>query len=275
MRHSIRRVLALIIALWFAMPGIYAEPIADAGDSFDAAEFVMSDDVDISTDAGDLSVPALDDELLADAGEQTLDALDAEEPSPDPVPSTPTPFAQSAQAGDVTIRVTAGAGAFPEDASLRVSDAPDETLARAAMEAVETLLPGVALRHHLYYIEVLDGAGNPCLPGDENELPLVKVNGLTLNGAARVVVYDRDARQGSELEATGEIEFRFVGSAIYDVVEVTDAAEDEDASEEVATETTSSDSPEGEPASPQGEASEEPEDEDQSPDDPQSQEPSP
>lgn len=83
------------------------------------------------------------------------------EPQSNDAPMEPVPFLQQVEAGDAIITVTAKAGAFPEGATLVVGDDFDKDAARAAAEAA---MSGEVMRHHLYRIDVLDGAGNPCLP---------------------------------------------------------------------------------------------------------------
>ena len=59
----------------------------------------------------------------------------------------------------------------------------ENSAAESAREAVEAALPGKALRHHLYYFELLDRDGNPVLPS--NGMPLVSIAGLDVTGVSR------------------------------------------------------------------------------------------
>ena len=138
-------------------------------------------------------------------------------------PESPAPvaFEQTAAVGDVGFTVTADAGAFPAEARLSV-EAVDADAAQAAVQAIGSSAQGT---HHLYAINVLDGNGNALRPADGVKLPLVRVEGLDLDGEARVFVYDRAINGSYEIEAEGTVQFRFRESAIYDIVDVNQAGQ--------------------------------------------------
>ena len=65
----------------------------------------------------------------------------------------------------------------------------ENSAAESAREAVEAALPGKALRHHLYYFELLDRDGNPVLPS--NGMSVVSIAGLDITGELRVFTYNK------------------------------------------------------------------------------------
>ena len=223
MKYSAKRAFALIIALLLSLPSVCAEPVA-----LDDGIVIVDEAPDISDGPGlvlDGDAFAIEDfdGLLSD-GANGL-ALDGLVPNlADAAPAAPAPVEQTVRAGDAAFTVSAEAGAFPEGASLRVSDILDETLSRAAIEAAEAVLPGGVEQHRLYQIEVIDRDGNLCPVNGEMALPSVRVEGLDVGEAARMVFYDPAEKQGRKIENEIENEkilrFGFVGSGVYDVVEI-------------------------------------------------------
>ena len=208
-----KRVLALMIALMLAIPGIAFSEDASVD------EIVIDDDAvveDVAIDS--LSIDGVD--LFGgadiDLGDLLDTGLDAGLVSNAPEAPAPVAFEQTATVGDAVFTLTADAGAFPAEARLSV-EAVDADVAQAAVESIESTAQGT---HHLYAICVLDGDGNALRPADGVKLPLVRVDGLDLEGEARVFVYDQDINGSYETEAEGSVQFRFLESAIYDIVDV-------------------------------------------------------
>ena len=214
-----KRVFSLMIALILALSSIaYSE------DAF-VDEIVVDDPAALEATAmdGELSIDGLSlfgEELgnidlgnLADIGSDT--GLVSNEPEP----PAQAAFEQTAAFGDVGFTVTADAGAFPDGARLSV-ETVDADVAEAAAQSIGQTAQGA---HHLYAISVLDGDGNALRPADGGELPLVRVDGLDLDGEARVFVYDGAIDGSYEVEAEGTVQFRFRESAIYDIVDVKQA----------------------------------------------------
>ena len=156
-----------------------------------------------------------------DLGDLLDDGLDAGLVSNVPESPVPVAFEQTATVGEAVFTVTAIAGAFPAEARLSV-EAVDAGVAQAAAQSIESTAQGT---HHLYAISVLDGNGNALRPANDVELPLVRVEGLDLDGETRVFVYDRVINGNYEIEAEGAVRFRFPESAIYDIVDVQDDQE--------------------------------------------------
>ena len=129
-KHTFKRTLAFVIALMFAIPGMAVTEPAD--DVVVTDEMIVVDDVFIEgeSDASDEDV----DLFVEEMGEVTLRDL-AEDPEADPeagedeAPEAPAPFDRSAEVGDITVAVTAGAGAFPEGSELRAGRVKDKDLA--------------------------------------------------------------------------------------------------------------------------------------------------
>ena len=200
------------------------------------------------------------------------------------------PFDQAVTIGDVTIGVTANAGAFPAGSALQVTEVSDDEIARAVEAAIGA--EGICT-HRQYRVEVLDAAGNVILPDFEQGAPVVRVEGLNLPADARVAFYDEYAPGAYELEAAVDVEgsaiaFDLMDMTVYDIITVEsqtpssseeaenteaptdgadpteeptdDAAEDIPAEDIPAEEMTSLDPADAEPA-PDGEASEDAEQE--------------
>lgn len=230
MNNTIRRLYALFLALLLALSGT-----AMADDVIVEDLMILDEDLpepsgilDVAAEEIELSVLEIEDIILQEPEDVTLGDCGLELDMGES-PQTPTPFDQQVQVGDVTIRVTAGAGAFPEGAILSAT-VPEDAMAQSATESIEAVAKGV---HHLYCIEIMDAAGNLAVPDPEIEPPVVRVSGLGFSDAARVVVYDRYAEQSHEIDAhaaDGTIRFNFADSAIYDVIEK--VAEEEQPTEE-------------------------------------------
>ena len=216
-----KRVLALLVALMLAIPGVaFSEDV-----SID--ETVIDDGVVLESVTID-SDPSIDATGLSGDGVGNIDlgglldpGLEAGLVSNAPESPAPAAFEQTAAVGDAGFTVTADAGAFPAEARLSV-EAVDADVAQAAVQAIGSTAQGT---HHLYAINVLDGNGNALRPADGAKLPLVRVEGLDLDGEARVFVYDRAINGSYEIEAEGTVQFRFRESAIYDIVDVKQAGQ--------------------------------------------------
>lgn len=154
-----------------------------------------------------------------DLGDLLDDGLDAGLVSNVPESPVPVAFEQTATVGEAVFTVTAIAGAFPGEARLSV-EAIDAGVAQAAAQSIESTAQGT---HHLYAISILDGNGNALRPANDVELPLARVEGLDLDGEARVFVYDRELNGSYEIGTEGSVQFRFQESAIYDIVDVKQA----------------------------------------------------
>ena len=223
MERSFKRALALIIAMLMTASclAVSEEPldieIADNSVSVEggSVEVDFIDDVDLSGLSDGIQIPGNLDL------EGTLETQDAQTVGETPVP---VPFDQSEAVDGVQFTITAEAGAFPAGASLCVTRIGDETLARTVGQAADAILQGTGRRvHHLYAIEVLDAENKPCLPNNDMPLPLVTVRGLILGGTAHVFVYNADTAICREIEANQDdaIQFHFVDSSVYDLVELT------------------------------------------------------
>ena len=223
MKYTIRKITALIIALMLAMPGVVTadETIAVDGGAIQIDDAgIDTDGLDLVLDGDGLTVEDLDG-LLSD-GTNGL-ALDGLVSNLEDATGAPAPFEQTVKAGDVAFTLSAEAGAFPEGASLRVSDILDETLSSAATDAAETILPDGVKQHRLYQIEVIDQDGNICPINAEMTPPSVCVEGLNPDEATKVLFYDPVEKQGREIETEIQNEknlrFGFIGSGVYDVLE--------------------------------------------------------
>ena len=188
-----KRVLALMIALMLAIPGVAFS------DDASVEEIVIDDAAALEDDAldDDLSIDGVD---LFDEGVGNIDLgnlldtdLDTGLVSNGPESPAPVAFEQTAAVGDAVFTVTADAGAFPAEARLSV-EAVDADAAQAAVQAIGASAQGT---HHLYAINVLDAYGNALRPANDVELPLVRVDGLDLDGKARVFVYDGEIGRAS------------------------------------------------------------------------------
>ncbi len=211
-----KRVLALLVALMLAIPGVAFSEEASIDETV-IDDGVMLENVTIDGD------PSIDATGLSGDGVGNIDlgglldpGLEAGLVSNAPESPAPVAFEQTAAVGDAGFTVTADAGAFPAKARLSV-EAVDADVAQAAVQAIGSSAQGT---HHLYAINVLDGNGNALRPADGVKLPLVRVEGLDLDGEARVFVYDRAINGSYEIEAEGTVQFRFRESAIYDIVDV-------------------------------------------------------
>ena len=220
-----KRLLALMIALMLAISGVAFSENAVVNEIAIADDAALKDaarDDDLSMD-GDLcldGVSLFGEEVGdTDLGNLLDTGLDTGLVSNAPEAPAPAAFEQTAAVGDAVFTVTADAGAFPAEARLTV-EAVDGDAARAAVQSIESTAQGA---HHLYAISVLDGDGNALRPADGGELPLVRVDGLDLDGEARVFVYDGAIDGSYEVEAEGTVQFRFRESAIYDIVDVKQA----------------------------------------------------
>ena len=234
MKYTMKRVLALIIALMLAVPGIAfsEEPRVDeVAIDADAAledvvleEEISAEDVDLPVgEDGEASLYDLTD---IDPGAQ-LTGDEPEEPAP-------VAFDQTVTVGDVEVTVVADAGAIPAGARLSVTEI-DAHIAQAAMQSIEAML-GSAVTHHLYSIAVLDAGGNPLALNADMALPLVCVKGLPLDGDVRAFVYDPALDGSYEIDMEGEGQFRFQESATYDIVEAGyPDAEEEPVEQELST----------------------------------------
>ena len=216
-----KRVLALLVALMLAIPGVafsedasIDETVIDDGVVLESVTIDGDPSIDATGLSGD-GVGNIDLGGLLDPG------LEAGLVSNAPESPAPVAFEQTAAVGDAGFTVTADAGAFPAEARLSV-EAVDADVAQAAVQAIGSTAQGT---HHLYAINVLDGNGNALRPADGVKLPLVRVEGLDFDGEARVFVYDRAINGSYEIEAEGTVQFRFRESAIYDIVDVKQAGQ--------------------------------------------------
>ena len=176
MKHTMKRALALLIAVLLAMPTIaaseeLAEPPVELETSLEAA-FEAS--FEAPEPAPDLEQPV--DEL------DTF-ALDDQEPGPIDVP--PVPFGQSVNIDGVTIALSAGAGVFPEGASLRVSAAADADIPLAVERAL-----GGGYVHHQYHVAVVGPDGAAISPDHAQGVPMVRVAGIDAAERPSVAMLD-------------------------------------------------------------------------------------
>ena len=187
MKKTLKKILAIMIALMMAMPGtVFADDviitdvaIGENGASYDDGIVIEKDLVgqgDLTIDGGiELGdMPDLNPRLAAN----------------EPQEADVAPFEQSAMIGGVEFTMTAAADAFPAGAVLSVAEA-DADVAQAAIQSIEAALGGEAT-HHIYSIQVLDAAGKPLSPNAGLELPLVRVKGLDIVDGVRVFVYDQN-----------------------------------------------------------------------------------
>ena len=150
-KAAIRRVFALVLTWMMLLPSFVPSVLMESLD--------LDDELQIDLGGEELELPS--DDLVLDGIDGLSLDLDDLALSSNEAASDPVPFEQTVTFEDVTVRVTAGAGVMPDGSSCRISDVIEDESANAALEAVEAALPGKALRHHLYHIELLDRDGNP------------------------------------------------------------------------------------------------------------------
>lgn len=217
MKYTLKRILAIMIAIMIAMPGaVFADELAVTDVVIGEDGTVMDGDLTIEDDlVGQGGLYNLSDQS-ADGRTGLGDLLDLDPQLLNNAPQEPAsePFEQSAALGNVGFTVTAGAGVFQVGAALRVVEV-EADVAQAAIQSVEAAV-GCEATHCLYSIQVLDAEENPLSPNAGMELPLVRVKGLNLADGVRVFVYDRNLDGSYEIEANGA--FRFQESGIYDIV---------------------------------------------------------
>ena len=218
MNHSLRKALALLMALLIAMPTFaFAEGPADGTVVLDDSIEIIDEEQQVSSDA--IEPPAEEAEaLLLDdiASEYSDDAAGSETAAPEEASAL---VERVVSVDGVTFRVTSAAGAFPEDAALRVTPWEDAGI----VEAVEAAFGAEGVyTHRQYRLELLDSAENVILPSLEQGVPAVRVEGLDLSAEARVAVYDEGMQGVYEIGAKVLSEdnamlFDFVDAAVYDI----------------------------------------------------------
>ena len=226
-KHTMKRTLALLIAILLALP---LQSFALSEEAFDVVidpaaidDLAIDDMLDIETI--DPLVEEIDD-LFLDLSLDDLDLQPVE--SNGPAPASLVPFELSAVVDGVTFTVAAATGAFPAESVLQVSGVKDKETAETVKQVAKAVV-GENITHRLYSIEVLDAAGNLCMPDSNVGLPEVHVSGLDSSGDLHVIMYDQSIDGYSEIKVEKDapgFSFFFVGSAIYDIAEKTGAAHD-------------------------------------------------
>ena len=197
MDRSLKRALALMIALLLAMPTFaFAEAPVEVTDVLIGAEEAWQ----------------APDEGIEPPTEEMGEILLGELPPEDGMEAAEAPFRQAAAIDGVTITVSAGAGVFPADATLRAGRVDDE----AAALAVEAAFGRLSVyTHRLYRVEVVDGTGSAFSPENGS----VRMQGLDLPAGTRVAAVDDDVRELSATQDPDEdaIGFDLTGAAVYDL----------------------------------------------------------
>ena len=168
MTHSIKRALALLLALLLAIPAFaFAEPLDDELEiAYEEAFEVEESDVEEAADEVTLDLSELDQE------EETLDleeevAVEDEASDEAALIVADPAFVQSKTIDGVTITVKAAEGVFPADAQLSV-------------EKVEMPIAGEVdgevAAAYTYDIKVLDAEGNEQYQPDDDELIEINFN---------------------------------------------------------------------------------------------------
>ena len=256
MKHTIKRALALFIALLLATPTFaFAEApeeqvivIGNASDAADQEVTVESLDIEPPVEEvgaillGDLD--EMDDQELEITEGLTLDL--GELLGDEPNAAASFPFDQTVTVDGATFNVTAGAGVFPDGATLRVEKVEDD----AVIQTFEGAFDPADYIHRLYRVEVLDAADHIIMPDIEHGTPMLRVEGLNLPEDARVVMYDEAQDLLFDIEAIikadeNAIEFSLYDMTVYDILSIEPSPVEEEPTEAPAEQPAEG---EGEPA---------------------------
>jgi len=231
MKHMFKRFLALAITLMLVLPTLVVAEETDVGAAQAYEEVFTAQEEVVEAPAEETSEDGPDDTEVVPWDDAWDEGAAYDEDGTEIVAAEPEeaqPFTQTVTLDDVTVTLTADAGVFPADAVLKVGMVEDAQIVESAEAAVRA---EGDYAHGLYLIEVEDGEGELYLPDVNAGLAQVRVEGLKPEGATFVAAWDIEAEQanviGSAYDAEADaLTFAYLDPTVYDIVTVTEKAEE-------------------------------------------------